>query len=717
MADVRKELEILVRVKNQTSSVWDELGRKGRWALDLIVGAGRRVVTTLTKVADWVNRNKFGLAALAGVSAFFASRFVSSIRQISASMSEAAASAQELNSRFSVVFADLEEEAASFGDALARGVGRGRQEVRAGLADFGQFFQSLQFSRETATDLAKTVTQLGVDLASFFDQQDAETFQLLRSGLVGNAEALDRFGARLTAAEVEQEVFRLGLARSSGEMTAQQQVVARLSLLMDRWKNAQGDAIRTADSFTNRMKGLRGALADLRVEFGTRLNEAILRGIETAGGLEKVEGLARVFYGSVEALAEVGIQVGAQLARQAAESIARIGGPQGVVQLIQQGAELAGAWLEAAAARAGAVVASIAAQAAPIIKALGGLLPDDPTERIQRIRVELERLDVAEAKAERELLLGAGGLSDDQLRAYQMGFQAVGEERAALIAELEALEAKYGDVVATNLAAQGKAAEADKRRVDAAQKLVETYDQLKAQGVAPEAPTTPQAVLNENTAKQTEVFAKAAKEAASSAVALETAFTRAQQAFRQGASNQIADTLFRMGEGAKSASEAFKDLGRSILYALLQQRLARGIEATFGAAFDSAFGFFNPASSFPTTPSAKGNVMQGGQAVTAFAKGGVLSSPVLFPMRGGVGLAGEAGPELIAPVKRMSNGDVGIQVEGAGGGGNTLALTIQAVDARSVVDLLANDARGFTDLVAAAVAKSPQLRGLLSGRV
>jgi hypothetical protein len=331
--------------------------------------------------------------------------------------------------------------------------------------------------------------------------------------------------------------------------------------------------------------------------------------------------------------------------------------------------------------------------------------------------VELERLDVAEAKAERELLRGAGGLSDDQLRAYQMGFQAVGEERAALIAELKALEAEYGDVVSANLAAQGEAAEADKRRVDAAQKLVETYDQLKAQGVAPEAPTTPQAVLNENTAKQTEIFAKAAKEAASSAVALETAFTQAQQAFRQGASNQIADTLFRMGEGAKSASEAFKDLGRSILYALLQQRLARGIEATFGAAFDSAFGFFNPASSFPTTPSAKGNVMQGGQAVTAFAKGGVLSSPVLFPMRGGVGLAGEAGPELIAPVKRMSNGDVGIQVEGAGGGGNTLALTIQAVDARSVVDLLANDARGFTDLVAAAVAKSPQLRGLLSGRV
>lgn len=43
------------------------------------------------------------------------------------------------------------------------------------------------------------------------------------------------------------------------------------------------------------------------------------------------------------------------------------------------------------------------------------------------------------------------------------------------------------------------------------------------------------------------------------------------------------------------------------------------------------------------------------------AKGGIVSSPTMFPMQGGnVGLAGEAGTEVIAPAKRMANGDVGI---------------------------------------------------------
>ena len=45
-------------------------------------------------------------------------------------------------------------------------------------------------------------------------------------------------------------------------------------------------------------------------------------------------------------------------------------------------------------------------------------------------------------------------------------------------------------------------------------------------------------------------------------------------------------------------------------------------------------------------PSANGNAFSGGRA-TAFANGGVVDGPTLFPMRVGTGLMGEAGPEAI----------------------------------------------------------------------
>jgi tape measure domain-containing protein len=59
------------------------------------------------------------------------------------------------------------------------------------------------------------------------------------------------------------------------------------------------------------------------------------------------------------------------------------------------------------------------------------------------------------------------------------------------------------------------------------------------------------------------------------------------------------------------------------------------------------------------TKSANGNVFLGGNVVP-FARGGIVGSPTYFPMPGGTGLMGEAGPEAIMPLKRTSDGRLGV---------------------------------------------------------
>ena len=61
---------------------------------------------------------------------------------------------------------------------------------------------------------------------------------------------------------------------------------------------------------------------------------------------------------------------------------------------------------------------------------------------------------------------------------------------------------------------------------------------------------------------------------------------------------------------------------------------------------------------------AKGNVLSSGQ-ITPFASGGIVNSPVLFPMRGGTGLMDEAGPEAIMPLARGRDGKLGVRGPGA----------------------------------------------------
>ena len=59
---------------------------------------------------------------------------------------------------------------------------------------------------------------------------------------------------------------------------------------------------------------------------------------------------------------------------------------------------------------------------------------------------------------------------------------------------------------------------------------------------------------------------------------------------------------------------------------------------------------------------AQGGVIQAGR-VRPFASGGVVAAPTYFPMAGGTGLMGEAGPEAILPLKRGSDGRLGVASE------------------------------------------------------
>lgn len=79
--------------------------------------------------------------------------------------------------------------------------------------------------------------------------------------------------------------------------------------------------------------------------------------------------------------------------------------------------------------------------------------------------------------------------------------------------------------------------------------------------------------------------------------------------------------------------------------------------------------------------SARGHAFAEGRLLP-FAKGGVVNSPLLFPLRGGTGLAGEAGPEAILPLKRGRDGRLGVAAE-AGAGVINVTFHVTATDAES----------------------------------
>lgn len=116
--------------------------------------------------------------------------------------------------------------------------------------------------------------------------------------------------------------------------------------------------------------------------------------------------------------------------------------------------------------------------------------------------------------------------------------------------------------------------------------------------------------------------------------------------------------------GSDSAGEALSNL----LSSFADRMASAGFDALWGLLF----------------PSANGNVFSGGD-VMAFANGGVVGGPTLFPMRNGrIGLMGEAGPEAIMPLQRGADGRLGVISSGQEG---SVAVTVQVnVDARGAVE-------------------------------
>lgn len=131
-------------------------------------------------------------------------------------------------------------------------------------------------------------------------------------------------------------------------------------------------------------------------------------------------------------------------------------------------------------------------------------------------------------------------------------------------------------------------------------------------------------------------------------LALERRLQRGQELYDLGSQN-VENLLMTIVSGTSSIEDAFKGMLANIISEVYQNYVAKGAADWAGNLLS---GFFANGAAFGT----------GG--VKMFASGGVVDSPTLFNYSGGTGMMGEAGPEAILPLKRNSQGKLGVEVSG-----------------------------------------------------
>ena len=194
-----------------------------------------------------------------------------------------ASDAEEIGSKFNAVFKEGAADARKWADEYSKAVGRSKYDMEAYMSSFQDTFVPLGFARDKAADLSKQMTKLALDIASFNNVAEPETAQLLTSALVGNHEAVRRFGVVLTEATVKQELMAMGIKDNVAQASNLDKVMARLNIIMRSTSDAQGDAVRTAGSAANQWKRFTSELSELGIEIGKVFIPMMKRGTAAMG--------------------------------------------------------------------------------------------------------------------------------------------------------------------------------------------------------------------------------------------------------------------------------------------------------------------------------------------------------------------------------------------------------------------------------------------------
>lgn len=138
-------------------------------------------------------------------------------------------------------------------------------------------------------------------------------------------------------------------------------------------------------------------------------------------------------------------------------------------------------------------------------------------------------------------------------------------------------------------------------------------------------------------------------------------------AFKQASSGgkEFDDVLRNMALKLSSmaVTNAFKPIAKS---------LSKGLGNIFKDLFNNGSTDGGDATGGSSTALPLALFAKGG--IKPFASGGVIGAPTYFPMSGGLGLAGEAGPEAIVPLSRGADGRLGVAMSG---GATPANITVQ----------------------------------------
>lgn len=221
----------------------------------------------------------------------FAAVYRAAVKFLGNVINKASEYQEDLN-LFTVSMGEYAEEAYNYAQKVSEVAGIDPAEWMRNQGVFNTIITGFGVAGDKAAYMSQNLTQLGYDLASFYNIDVESAMQKVQSGIAGELEPLRRLGYDLSVARLEQERLNLGIDKSVSSMTQAEKSQLRYYAMMTQVTQVQGDMARTLEQPANMLRVLRAQLGQCARAIGNLfipiLTKVLPIAIAVADGLRQI---------------------------------------------------------------------------------------------------------------------------------------------------------------------------------------------------------------------------------------------------------------------------------------------------------------------------------------------------------------------------------------------------------------------------------------------
>lgn len=232
---------------------------------------------------------------------------------------------QEVQNVVDVAFGEMSYKIEKFADSAIENFGISKLTAKRTASTYMAMAKGMGIADEAASDMAITMTGLTADIASFYNMSQERADVILKSVYTGETETLKQLGIVMTEVNLENFAMSKGITKNIRDMTQQEKTMLRYQFVLEQTALAQGDFVRTQDSWANQTRVLQERWKEMQTTFGDAfivLGQLVLPVVNAVvKGLTSIANITKAAFTNLAALFGKEIATGEEKTNQTAQNI------------------------------------------------------------------------------------------------------------------------------------------------------------------------------------------------------------------------------------------------------------------------------------------------------------------------------------------------------------------------------------------------------------